>query len=336
MSIPLSILDLSTIGSGSTATEALQDSMELVQRGEQLGYRRHWFAEHHGMPSVATSTPELLIGHAAQLTDEIRVGSGGVMLPNHVPIQVAERFHTLEALHPDRIDLGIGRAPGTDRATMRAIRPFDSSEYPNQMRELMSLSRGDFPDDHPFSGVRVMPDDVELPPIWMLGSSGGSAKLAANLGVGYGFASHFSPSPAEPALQAYHDNFEPSERFPEPHILLAVSVVCAETDDRADHLAKSLDLSHVRRQQGNFAPLPSPEEAEAYDYSMMEQRSVEKNRNQHFIGSPDTVHQELTNFAERTGADELMVTNFTHDPDDRLRSFELLADVFDLEPRETT
>jgi luciferase family oxidoreductase group 1 len=326
MSLPLSILDLATIGSGSTATQALQDSVELAKRGEQLGYKRHWFAEHHGMPSIATSTPELLMKHVAQVTDDLRVGSGGVMLPNHTPIQVAERFHTLEALHPGRIDLGIGRAPGSNTATMRAVRPYDSSNYPDQLRELMSLSRGGFPEDHPFHGVRVMPDDVELPPIWMLGSSGGSAKLAGQLGVGYGFATHFSPSPVAPALNAYRKHFEPSEAFPEPHIMLAVSVVCAPTDEEADHLAGSLDLSHVRRMRGDFSPLPSPEEAAEYDYSMTERRSVEKNRNQHFVGSPETVHGELRELVDETGADELMVTSIMHSPENRVRSFELLAE----------
>ena len=333
MTIPLSILDLATIGSGSTATNALHDSVELAQLGDDLGYKRHWFAEHHGMPSIATSSPEILIAHVAQQTEHVRVGSGGVMLPNHTPIQVAERFHTLEALHPDRIDLGIGRAPGSNTATMRAVRPFDSSRYPEQLREMIALSRGEIPDDHPFSGVRVMPDDVDLPPIWMLGSSGGSARLAGQLGVGYGFASHFSPSPAAPALNSYRASFEPSDAFPEPHVLLAVSVVCAPTDDEADYLARSLDLGHVRRMRGDFAPLPSPEEATDYDYSMTERRSVEKNREQQFVGSPETVRRELDEFAADTDADELMVTSIMHSPQNRMRSFELLADAFNLEQR---
>jgi luciferase family oxidoreductase group 1 len=327
-SLPLSILDLAIIGSGSTASKALQDSVALAKRGEELGYVRHWFAEHHGMPSVASSSPELLIGHVAQATKRIRVGSGGIMLPNHVPLKVAENFHTLEALHPGRIDLGIGRAPGTDQATVRALRPFDASKFASLLQELMSLSRGDFADDHPFANVRVMPDDVALPPIWMLGSSGASAKVAGQLGLGYGFASHFSPAPAEPALRSYRDNFEPSEQFPEPHVILAVSVVCAETDDQADYLAKSLDLSRVRLQRGEFSSFPTPEEASAYSYTPFEQAIVDKNRRQQFIGSPETVHAELSAFADRTGADELMVTSFMHSPQDRLRSYELLAESF--------
>lgn len=328
MAVSLSILDLASIGAGSTASQALQDSVELAKRGEALGYKRHWFAEHHGMPSVASSSPELLIGHVAQATERIRVGSGGIMLPNHAPLKVAENFHTLEALHPGRIDLGIGRAPGTDQKTVRALRPSDPSNFGNELHDLIRLSRGEFPAGHPLDGVRVVPDDVSLPPIWMLGSSGASAKFAGQLGLGYGFASHFSPAPALPALGAYRQNFEPSEQFPEPHVILAVSVVCAETDEEADFLAKTLDLSRVRLQRGEFSPLPTPEEAAAYAYTPTEEAIVQKHRRQQFIGSPDTVHAELSAFANRTEADELMIVSFMHDPQKRLRSYELVAEVF--------
>ncbi|MGM0559331.1 MAG: LLM class flavin-dependent oxidoreductase, partial [Myxococcota bacterium] len=275
MAIPLSILDLAIIGEGSTATEALKNSVELARRGEDLGYVRHWFAEHHGMPSVASSSPEILIGHIAQATEHIRVGSGGIMLPNHVPLKVAENFHTLEALHPGRIDLGIGRAPGTDPATVRALRSFDASNFSSQLQELMVLSRGGFAEEHPFANVRVMPDDVALPPIWILGSSGASAKLAGQLGLGYGFASHFSPAPAEPALESYREHFEPSDRFPKPHVILAVSVVCAETDEEADFLAGSLDLNRLRLQRGDFSPIATPEEAAEYQYTTYERAIVD-------------------------------------------------------------
>lgn len=327
-SVPLSILDLASIGEGSTASEALQNSVALAKRGEELGYVRHWFAEHHGMPSVASSSPEILIGHVAQATERIRVGSGGVMLPNHAPLKVAENFHTLEALHPGRIDLGIGRAPGTDQKTVRALRPSDPSNFAAELQDLIHLSRGDFPAGHPLDGVRVMPDGVTLPPIWLLGSSGASAKFAGQLGLGYGFASHFSPAPAEPALSAYRAHFEPSEQFPEPHVILAVSVVCADTDEEADFLAKTLDLSRVRLQRGEFSPLPTPEAAANYPYNAVERAVVEKNRRRQFVGSPETVHAELSAFARRTDADELMVTSFIHSHVDRLRSYELLADAF--------
>lgn len=327
MTLPLSILDLALVGEGSTPTKALQDSVALARHAESLGYVRHWLAEHHGMPSVASSSPELLIGHIAQATERIRVGSGGIMLPNHVPLQVAERFHTLEALHPGRIDLGIGRAPGTDPATVRALRSFDASQFGSQLSELIELSRRGFPKGHPFSDVRVMPDDVELPPIWILGSSGASARLAGELGLGYGFASHFSPTPAEPALVAYRQSFQPSAQFPEPHVILAVSVVCAETDERADYLAGSLDLSRLRLHRGEYTPVPTPEEAAEYSYSPVERATVQKVRQQQFIGGPDSVREELVEFARRTEADELMIASFLHGQEDRLKSLTLVADA---------
>lgn len=329
MSVALSILDLAVIGEGFTASDAIRSSVALAKRGEELGYVRHWFAEHHGMRSVASSAPELLIGHIAQVTDRIRVGSGGIMLPNHVPLKLAENFHTLEALHPGRIDLGIGRAPGTDQSTVRALRSFDASNFAGQLQELMSLSRRNFPEGHPFAKVRVMPDDVNLPPIWILGSSGASARLAGQLGLGYGFASHFSPAPAEPALAAYRANFEPSAEFPKPHVILAVSVVCADTDEEADYLAGSLDLNRLRLQRGDFSPIATPEEAAAHPYSPAELAIIKESRSRQFIGSPETVRRELGAFARSTGADELMVTTFTHNPDARLRSYELVAAAFE-------
>ncbi len=206
---PLSVLDLVPIASGSTAAEAMRRSVELAQLTERLGFVRYWFAEHHGMASIASSSPEILIEHIASKTERIRVGAGGIMLPNHAPLRIAEAFHTLETLHPGRIDLGIGRAPGTDPATSRALRPFDAEQFPEQVHELIALSRRSLPEGHPFHTVRVVPGDVTLPPIWILGSSGASATFAGKLGLGYGFARHFSPSPPEPAMRAYREAFVP-------------------------------------------------------------------------------------------------------------------------------
>lgn len=330
MTLPLSILDLATVGSGMSPTEALEESGELVKRTEELGFKRHWFAEHHSTPSVASSSPEILMANAAAVTERIRIGSGGIMLPNHVPLQVAERFHTLEALHPDRIDLGIGRAPGTDRATQRALRAFDASKFASQLDELLSLSRRDFERKHPFSSVRVLPDDVDLPPIWILGSSGASARLAGELGLGYSFASHFSQNDPRPALEAYRKSFEPSEQFDEPHVMMAVGAICAETEERADHLAKSWDLAAVRLRKGVHTPFPTPEEAIEYDYNSLDRQVVEKSRKLQFIGAPDRVRDELDAFVDKTGADELMVATFVHSHQDRLTSIELLADAFEL------
>ncbi len=328
---PLSILDLSTIGSGQTASSALRQSVELAKKGESLGYKRHWLAEHHGMPSVATSTPEIMIAHVAQATDHIRVGSGGIMLPNHAPLKVAESFHTLEALFPGRIDLGIGRAPGTDQTTQKALRSFDANQFPAQLDELQRLSSGDFPADHPFASVTVMPNDVELPPIWLLGSSGASAKFAGQLGLGYSFASHFSQTDPRPALDAYRNNFQPSARFEEPHIIMATAVICAETDEQANHLAASWDLATVRLRRGEYSPFPTPEEAKNYPYTAMDRAIIDKHRKLQFVGSQDTVRTELEDFTGDTGADELMIATFVHSHEDRIKSIELLADAFDLD-----
>lgn len=331
MDYKLSLLDLAPIGSGQTSSQVLRDSVTLAQRAEALGYTRDWFAEHHGMPSIASSSPEILMAHVAAATETIRVGSGGIMLPNHVPLKVAESFHTLEALHPGRIDLGIGRAPGTDQTTVRALRSFDASKFAEQLQELILLSSGGFPPDHPFASIRVVPEDVDLPPIWLLGSSGASAKFAGQQGLGYSFASHFSKTPAGPALKAYRDNFAPSERFPKPHVILAVSVICAETDAQADFLASTLDLMQVNLRRGQFLPLAPPEEASQRDYSPFERSLIDENRQRSFVGSPDTIRAELSAFADETGADELMVTTLLHSSEARLRSYELLAEAMEIE-----
>jgi luciferase family oxidoreductase group 1 len=326
--IPLSVLDLVPVGAGSTPSEALRNTVHLARLAERLGFSRFWFAEHHSMPSIASSSPEILIAHIAAATERIRVGSGGIMLPNHVPLQVAERFHTLEALHPGRIDLGIGRAPGTDPATVRALRPFDAERFSEHLGEMLALSRGQFPDDHPFRTIRVVPGDVTLPPIWLLGSSGATSGLAAQLGMGYSFARHFSPTSPLPALQTYRESFRPSTHFPEPHVILAVAVVCAETEERAEFLASSMDLTWVRLRRGEFAPLPSPEEATAYPFTPMERSVVAAYRQLNFVGTPESVRERLLELVGETSADELMITSTIHDPAERLKSFELLARAF--------
>ncbi len=336
MPLPLSVLDLAPIASGSTPSQAFRNTVDLARLADRLGYTRYWLAEHHGLPSVASSAPEILIEHVATATPRIRVGSGGIMLPNHAPLRIAEAFHTLEALHPGRIDLGIGRAPGSDPATSQAMRPFDAEQFPAQIVELLSLSRGSFPEDHPFRTVRVVPDDVELPPIWLLASSGATARLAGSLGVGYSFARHFSPTPPGPAIRAYRESFQPSARFPEPHVILGVSVVCAETDEKADHLAWTLDLTWLRLRTGRLGPLPSPEEAMAYPYTPFEREFVRDNRKLHFIGSPETIRGQIEALVTETGVDEVMVATTMHSHQDRLRSYELMAEAFRLAPSAAT
>jgi|SRR5688572_15921640 luciferase family oxidoreductase group 1 len=304
----------------------MRESVELAQLAERLGYLRYWFAEHHGMASIASSAPEILIEHIASATTSIRVGSGGIMLPNHTPLRVAEVFQTLHALHPGRIDLGMGRAPGTDPATSRALRPFDGDQFPNQVQELLSLSRGTFPPEHPFASVRVVPGDVALPPIWVLASSGATAAFAGSLGLGYAFARHFSPNPPGPAIRAYRDRFTPSPDFPQPHVILGVSVICAPTDEEADYLATTTDLTWVRLHKREFGlPLPSPEEASRYPYTSADRVIVDANRLRHFIGSPVRVAALLRHLDEETGADEIMVTTGIYGREERVRSYELLA-----------
>ena len=323
--VPLSVLDLVPVRTGSTASDAMQESVELARVSEQLGYVRYWFAEHHGMSGIGSSAPEILIAHIAAATSRIRVGSGGIMLPNHVPLRVAEVFHTLEALHPGRIDLGIGRAPGTDPATSRALRPFDAEQFPQQLEELIALSSRSYPAGHPFGSIRVVPHDVSLPPIWILASSGATAAFAGTNGFGYGFARHFSPSPPGPPIRAYRDAFRPSQQFPKPHVILGVAVVCADTMEEADYLTTSSDLAWVRRHRGQLLPLPSPEEASAYSYAPEDRPVIEANRLRQFVGTPAKVAALIRHIVADTLADEVMVTTMIFGKQERLRSYELLA-----------
>ena len=330
--LSLSVLDLAPVPSGTTPSQALRRTVDLARLADRLGYARYWFAEHHNIPSVASSSPEVLIGHVASATSRIRVGSGGIMLPNHAPLRIAEAFHTLAALHPGRIDLGLGRAPGTDPATSQALRPFDAEQFPAQIGEMLALSRREVPEDHPFRSVRVVPDDVELPPIWLLGSSGATARLAGSLGLGYSFARHFSPTPPGPALRAYRESFRPSAQFPEPHVILAVSVICAETEERAEYLAATMDLTWVRLQSGRLGPLPSPEEALAYPYTPQERAIASTYRALHFIGTPATVRARIEAYLEENAleVEEVMASSNIYSHEERLRSYELLAEVFGL------
>src|SRR5690625_592358 len=286
------------------------------------------------MPSIASSSPEILIAHVAAATETIRVGAGGIMLPNHAPLRIAEAFHTLEALHPGRIDLGIGRAPGTDPATSAAMRPFDAAHFPAQLQELMMLSKGAFPKGHPFHGVRVVPEDVDLPPIWLLGSSGASAKLAGQLGLGYGFAGHFSFTPPEPAIEAYHGSFEPSEQFPKPHFIMAVTVVCAPTDEEAEFLAGTMDVTWVRLRRKEYGRLVSPEEAAKFTFTPEERSVANQYRSLAIIGSPETVRASIERVVEKTGADEVMVSSMMYGHEERMRSYELVSEAFGIAHRQ--
>jgi luciferase family oxidoreductase group 1 len=334
MNVPLSVLDLSPIASGSSSREALNNTLDLARFADGLGYSRYWLAEHHNMPSIASSAPEIMIGQVARETARIRVGSGGIMLPNHSSLKVAEAFRTLEALFPGRIDLGIGRAPGTDGRTALALRGshrgLTADDFPEQLSDLFHYTNGGFPVNHPLRRVAAMPDDQPLPPVWLLGSSDYSAHLSAHLGLGFGFAAHFSAHDPVEAIQAYRQNFQPSEYLSKPHAILTVSVICAETAERADYLARTADLMWVLLSSGRLGRLPSPEEAMAYRYTPDELAGVTARRSMHIIGDPATVKARIIDLVERTGADEVMVSTQIHSHAERRRSYELLAEAFDM------
>ncbi|MEV8632090.1 LLM class flavin-dependent oxidoreductase [Streptosporangium sp. NPDC051023] len=334
--VPLSILELAAVGSGVTPTETLRASTELARRAEKWGYHRIWVAEHHGMPSVASSSPAVLIAHLAAATRTIRLGSGGVMLPNHAPLIVAEQFGTLHALHPGRIDLGLGRAPGTDQATARALRRhgLDADDFPEQLAELTAFLDGAFPEGHPLQKVVAIPRSPESgrPPIWLLGSSGFSAQLAGILGLPFAFAHHFSAANTLPALELYRSSFQPSSVLDRPYALIGVSAVAADTSARALRLARPGALSMLRLRRGAPQPIPTPEEAEAYPYSGLEEGFVQEYLSNVVLGDPAEVREGLDALRKRTEADELMITTLVHDPADRIRSYELVAQAYGLIP----
>ena len=329
---PLSILDLSPVPAGSTGAQALRNSLDLAELADRLGFTRYWVAEHHNMPAIASSAPEIMIGQIAAITRRIRVGSGGVMLPNHAPLMVAERFKVLEALFPGRIDLGLGRAPGTDPATSYALRRrqgiSEEDDFLDRFNELMLLENRGFPAGHPFHKVRAMPADVALPPIYLLGSSDYSAQLAGQIGAAFAFAHHFATFDAAEAMRLYRDNFKPSASHDKPYAILGTHVVCADTDEQAERLAATVDLNIVRRAKGEYLPLASPEDAAAYDYTGVDRARMAQNRARMSVGSAVTVKAKLAPLIEATQADELMVTTMIFSHEARKHSYELLAQAF--------
>ncbi|BCJ63290.1 LLM class flavin-dependent oxidoreductase [Polymorphospora rubra] len=325
LDVPLSVLDVAPVAAGAGAGEALRHTTELARRTEALGYRRFWVAEHHNMPAIASSAPAVLIAHLAAATSSIRVGSGGVMLPNHPPLVVAEQFGTLEALHPGRVDLGIGRAPGTDQVTALALRRtmegLSAEAFPQELEDLIAYFDGERR-----RGTSATPGGGDMPAIWLLGSSGFSARLAGLMGLPFSFAHHFSATNTEPALALYRDSFRPSRWLAKPYAMVAVNTICADTDERAQWLAGPSGLSFLRLRAGRPEPLVSPEEAAAYPYSDLERDfALERQRGQ-AVGSPETVRRQLSDLLARTAADELMLTTMVYDVADRVRSFELVAE----------
>jgi luciferase family oxidoreductase group 1 len=333
---PLSVLDLSPVTTAISGAQALRNSLDLARLADRLGYTRYWVAEHHNLPNIASSAPDIMIGQIAAVTTHMHVGSGGVMLPNHAPLQVAERYKVLEGLFPGRIDLGIGRAPGTDPVTSYALRRRQddpaSDDFLERFQELLLFEQRGFPESHPFRRVQAMPADVPLPPIFLLGSSGYSAQLAAHVGAGFAFAHHFSDFDPVMPMTMYRQQFRPSATRAEPWAILAVHVVCADIDAEADRLATSVDLNFARRRQGHYLPIPSPEEAAAHAYSPTDRALIAKNRARLIVGGKDAVMAHLAPLIESTKADEVMVTSMIYDHEARKHCYELLAEAFGLQP----
>lgn len=332
--VALSVLDLSPVVAGGSAAQSLRNTLDLAEHVDRLGYRRYWVAEHHNLSNIASSAPEIMIGQIAARTSRLRVGSGGVMLPNHAPLAVAERFKVLEALYPGRIDLGIGRAPGTDQITSIALRRRqdirEDDDFLERFQELLLIENNGFPKDHPFSTIRAMPSDVALPPIWLLGSSDYSAQLAASIGAGFAFAHHFASHDAAAVMRLYRERFKPSAAMQNPYAILATAAVVADTEEEAERLASTIDLNFVRRAKGDYLPLESPETALAYPYTPVDRERIQQNRKRLFVGTPATIPQKLAPLLDATQADEVMITTMIHDHAARKKSYTLLAQAFAL------
>jgi len=324
--IPFSILDLSQIGEGYGVSEALANSARMAKVAEQAGYHRYWLAEHHGMPGIASAATAVVIGHVGAVTKTIRIGSGGVMLPNHSPLAVAEQFGTLEALFPGRVDLGIGRAPGTDMKTARALRRHSEAgvdTFPDDIVELQALL------DEPREDQRILavPGAGSHVPVWLLGSSLYSAQLAAHLGLPYAFASHFAPDYLMQALEIYRSYFRPSKVLDKPHVMVGVMGVAADTDAEADYLYTSMQLSFANLRHNVRVPFPKPDRAKVAALSPDDLAGIDHMLTYAMVGGPDTILRRLGFFLEQTKADELIVSMPIHDIDARLRSVELFAQV---------
>jgi luciferase family oxidoreductase group 1 len=320
-----SLLDLSPIPEGSTAADALANSVTLAQHAEAAGYHRYWLAEHHNMTGIASAATAVVIGHIAGATKTMRVGAGGIMLPNHAPLMVAEQFGTLATLYPDRIDLGLGRAPGTDMATARALRRHMAPEdgFPQDVQELIAYL-GDAP---AAPRVRAIPGEGTHVPVWILGSSLYGAQLAAYLGLPYAFASHFAPAMLDEALATYRATFRPSATLKQPHVMIAAGVCVAPTQEEAAYLRSSQILAFARLHMGRPGKLPPPTEALADEVPPQVMAGVQQALSCSATGAPETVARELADLIARYQPDELIVTGMIHDPAARIRSFELAADI---------
>jgi luciferase family oxidoreductase group 1 len=321
--IPFSVLDLSPITEGSDAAQSFRNTLDLARHGERWGFNRYWLAEHHGMPGIASAATSVLIGHVAGGTSTIRVGAGGIMLPNHSPLVIAEQFATLEALYPGRIDLGLGRAPGSDQATARALRrnlTSDADEFPRDVVELMDLMS-----DQPRQSIRAVPGTGAKVPVWILGSSLFGAQLAAMLGLPYAFASHFAPQQMMQAIEIYRATFKPSAQLAKPYVMLGFNVFAADTDDEAQLRASSWQQAFVNLRSGRPGRLPPPAPGYRDKVGPAERALLDNVLSCSTVGSPATIREGLRDFIARTGADELMIASQMFDHAARLRSYEIAA-----------
>lgn len=331
-SIPLNVLDLASRPAGGTNADAVAGTIALAQAAERLGYERFWVAEHHGMPAIASSAPAVLIAGIAAATDRIRVGSGGVMLPNHAPLVVAEQFGTLRALYGDRIDLGIGRAPGTDGATAMALRRSPEGlgveDFPQQLLDLFGFFYGGMSDANPLHGITAIPGLGDAPQVWLLGSSGYSAQVAAALGIPFAFAHHFAGENTEAALNLYRSRFEPSDTLAEPHTMIAVNVIADEDPQTVRALSLPGQLSFLRMRQGLKPEPVSVEEALAHEFTPLEEEFIAARNARQAIGTPDEVRARLESLLASTQVDELMVSSGAATLEGRIRSLEIVRQLY--------
>jgi len=326
--IPFSVLDLSPIAEGSTPSDSFKNTLELAQHAEKLGYHRYWLAEHHNMPFIASSATSVVIGHVAAGTARIRVGSGGIMLPNHAPLVIAEQFGTLESLFPGRIDLGLGRAPGTDQLTAQALRRDLRShghDFPEQLDELRAYFKPALASGR--GHVRAIPGEGLNVPIWLLGSSGFSAQLAGQLGLPFAFASHFSPNNTLPALELYHRSFKPSEVLEKPYAMVGLNIIAADTDEEAGRLATTLQQQFLNLIRNKEVPLQPPVENMDALMSAYEKEALEQQLGTSIVGSPQTVKEKLQEFLNEHPYNEIMAIAQVFDHEARLRSYEILAEI---------
>jgi len=326
--INYSVLDLAVITDGQSPGDAIANSRDLAKHVEDMGYKRFWMAEHHNMENIASSATSVLIGHVAEATDTLRIGSGGVMLPNHSPLVIAEQFGTLATLYSNRIDLGLGRAPGTDQKTASAIRPDRMQQvrkFPNNVKKLRQYFSG----DNPPNDIKAIPGKGTEVPLWILGSSTDSARLAAALGLPYVFASHFAPQQLRSALRTYRNNFEPSQQLDEPYVMTCINVVAADTDDKAQWLSTSLKQMFMGIITGDRSPMKPPVDNMGEVWNMRQKAAVKQMLRCSFIGDKETIKGELSDFIQSTGSDEVMVASYLYDHQERIRSHQLFAEVME-------